>query len=678
MSALLRPLLISLTIGSIAHAQTEPLGVIPLPTTYSRLAGSLLLDRGLRIEIEGFEDRRLAEAADRFGTRLSAITGVPRGAGNARLRLRVERPDATPESYSLRVSPREVSLTSETVAGALHGLETLLQLVRLGADGFEIPSMTIDDAPRFSWRGLLIDVSRHFQPVDVIKRHLDAMAAVKLNVLHWHLTDDQGFRIESKAYPRLHLLGGDGEFYTQEEIKDVVDYAWKRGIRVVPELDVPGHATSWLVGYPELASAPGPYVVETRFGIQDPTFDPTNEAVYELLDGVFGEMATLFPDPYVHIGGDEVTGTHWDENPSIQEFMREKGLADNHALQGYFNERLSRILTKHDRRMVGWDEVLQPDLPAETVVQSWRGQASLNEAASLGFPAILSFGYYLDHMFPAEYLHGVDPLSGTAGSATAAERILGGEACMWGELVTPENIDGRVWPRAAAVAERLWSSPPSEGLYDRLSRLSRYLEGMGLQHESGRRRMLSRLAGDHPMEPLLTLADVLEPVRFYARTRVRDYTTATPLNRLVDAVRPESFVARRFAAMTSPSDMRAWLEKWALADERLAPLVANNALLEEAAPLARQLSQVARIGLEALDFIERDAEPPADWAARARTALDETNGPDFGVLRAMEAGSWPAPGSWWDDDKSRRKSAELEIAVVPAVLRLVHRAAGPR
>jgi len=191
-------------------------------------------------------------------------------------------------------------------------------------------------------------------------------------------------------------MGSDGLFYTQEQAREIISYARERGIRVVPEFDMPGHATAWLVGHPELASAPGPYTIERGAGIFEPALDPTREETYKLLDGFLGEMAALFPDAYMHIGGDENTGKQWDRNPKIQEFMRAKGLKDNHALQTYFNQRLLKILQKNGKRMMGWDEIFQPDLPKDVVIHSWRGQKALAEAARKGYDGILSYGYYID------------------------------------------------------------------------------------------------------------------------------------------------------------------------------------------------------------------------------------------------------------------------------------------
>src|SRR5918993_471686 len=294
----------------------------------------------------------LARLESRTGLEFArGLAAVP-AAANLVIQCRGAGP-ATPElgqdeSYVLEVSERQAFVNAPTVVGALRGLETFLQLVTADAGGYFVPEARVSDAPRFPWRGLLMDVARHWQPVEVVKRNLDAMAAVKLNVLHWHLTEDQGFRVESKKLPRLHQMGSDGNFYTQEQIRDVIAYAAMRGIRVVPEFDLPGHATAWLVGHPELGSAPGPYTIERRPGIFEPALDPTREEVYKFLDGFLSEMAALFPDDYLHIGGDENEGKQWDRNPAIQAFMKAKGIKDNHALQAYFNTRLLKILQKHN------------------------------------------------------------------------------------------------------------------------------------------------------------------------------------------------------------------------------------------------------------------------------------------------------------------------------------------
>ena len=373
-----------------AAAQTAETGaqtatrhnLMPVPAEVRFNAGRLPITKSFQAAAAGHVDARLRAAIDRAVRRLEGRTvmefgrGLAGEAANAALLVRCQGPGrAVPsveedESYTLEVTDRQAVLEAATVVGALRGLETFLQLLDGDREGYFVPAVQIRDRPRFPWRGLLIDVGRHYQPLEVLKRNLDAMAAVKLNVLHWHLTEDQGFRIESKKFPRLHGMGSDGLYYTQEQAREIIAYARERGIRVVPEFDLPGHATSWLVGHPELGSAPGPYQLERRPGIFEPALDPTREEVYKFLDQFFGEMGALFPDAYLHIGGDENEGKQWDRNPRIQAFMKGRGIKDNHALQTYFNQRLLRILKRHGKRMMGWDEIFQPDLPKDVVRRS--------------------------------------------------------------------------------------------------------------------------------------------------------------------------------------------------------------------------------------------------------------------------------------------------------------------
>jgi hexosaminidase len=355
------------------------------------------------------------------------------------------------ESYRIDITRRQAILSAPTVVGAIRGLETVLQLLDADRNGYFLPAVQIDDRPRFPWRGLLIDV-----------------------------------RVESKKFPKLHQLGSDGNYYTQEQVKEIIAYARDRGIRVVPEFDIPGHSTSWLVGHPELGSAPGPYTIERRPGIFEPALDPTREEVYKFLETFLGEMAALFPDDYLHIGGDENEGKQWDRNPAIQAYMKQKGIKDNHALQAYFNTRLLKILQKHKKKMIGWDEILQPEIPKDVVIHSWRGTAALAEAARKGYDGILSNGYYIDLIQPASQHYVSDPLPADSTlTPEEAKHVLGGEATMWAEWVTPETIDSRIWPRTAAIAERLWSPrtvTDVPDMYRRLAIISLQLEELGLTH----------------------------------------------------------------------------------------------------------------------------------------------------------------------------------------------------
>ena len=260
----------------------------------------------------------------------------------------------------------------------------------------------------------MIDVGRHFMPIPVIERNLDAMEAVKLNVFHWHLSDDQGFRVESEKFPLLQQKGSDGFFYTRAQVRQVIEYARDRGIRVVPEFDMPCHTTAWFAGYPQLASGKGPYQIARNWGVLDAAMDPTQQSTYQFLNPFIGEMAALFPDSYFHIGGDECDGKEWDANPRIQAFMHAHGLRDNAALQAYFTGRVQKLVAAHHKIMEGWDEVLQPTTPKDVLIQSWRGQTALAIAAKQGNRGILSTGYYIDLNQPASEHYLVDPLGGDA------------------------------------------------------------------------------------------------------------------------------------------------------------------------------------------------------------------------------------------------------------------------
>ncbi len=445
--------------------QKERQNLMPVPANVNWKSGRLPVSKDFSVAVKGKTDERLKNYIDRVMRRMEGRTvmsfsrELSNDAANAQLLIETKSTgNAIPrlgddESYNLEINDKQAKITANTTVGAMRGLETFLQLLDADKDGFYFPAVSISDKPRFEWRGLMIDSARHFMPMEVLKRNLDAMAAVKLNVFHWHLTDDQGIRVESKKFPELYKLGSDGNFYTQDQIRDIIKYAADRGIRVMPEFEMPGHATAWFVSHPEIASgAPGAtYKIERNPGIFDPTLDPTNEKTYQILEVFFKEMSGLFPDQYIHIGGDENEGKQWAANPRIQVFMKEKGLKDKHELQTFFNKRILKFIQANGKIMMGWEEILQPDLPKEVVIHSWRGQESLAAAAKEGFQSVLSNGYYIDLMYPASAHYVVDPIpADTTLTAEQQKRILGGEATMWSEWVSPETIDcasGRAPPR---------------------------------------------------------------------------------------------------------------------------------------------------------------------------------------------------------------------------------------
>lgn len=689
---------------------------MPAPEFVEFQSGRVPVREAFGVRVTGAGDQRLERAIRRFLRRWQMRTGLTfvgridnaggRSAARAfeggMLTICCEHcGPALPalgqdESYALDITAKGLTLHAAEVVGALRGLETLSQLLEEQPDGWWLPEVTIRDRSRFPWRGLLIDVSRHWQPLEVLRRNLEGMALVKFNVLHLHLTDDQGFRIECRTHPRLHTCGSDGEYFTHEQIRELVAFAADRGIRVVPEFDIPGHATSWLVGHPELGSRAGPYSLIRHWGIHDPTLDPTNEDVYVLLDAFFGEMAALFPDPYVHIGGDEVNGRHWNDNPRIQAFIRERGLGGNAGLQTWFNQRLQAILARYGRHMIGWEEILHPQLPPEAIVQSWRGPDSLAEAARRGHRGILSSGWYLNHIRPAAFHYAIDPLPAeTALTPEQRARVLGGEAAMWGEWITPETIDSRIWPRAAAIAERLWSPAhvtDVDDMYRRLRWVSRRLEEAGLRHRAGSEVMIRRLAGDQAspadVDRLRIVTALVEPLKRYLRDKYQPGTRQDmPLAGLADCASPESEAARDFGGQvdaclfSSAADpaavaaVRSTLERWRDAAEGLLRGLARRApRVVPLVPLLQSILAAIELAGEALDHFERGVgakdETWREAQLRKLTELGRAHGAvEIAFLtpirRLVVAVACEAGRTEWGEHKWRRMVEEAAEPPLP-------------
>jgi hexosaminidase len=673
MRSLLAIFLISGSMWASDQPPVPPLAgpnLLPTPASIHVSPGGLKLNGSFTVASTGVSDGRLERAIRRFQRRLEAKTGiqVPLGlSGNASAAsLTVQCGAASPqfpelgedESYSLDIDEHHAVLKANRVTGAIRGLETLLQLVEADSNGYVLRAISIQDQPRFAWRGLMIDASRHWQPVDVIKRNLDGMATVKMNVFHWHLSDDQGFRIESKRHPKLQEMGSDGLFYTQEQVRDIVQYAADRGIRVVPEFDMPGHATSWFVGYPELASGPGPYQVERKFGIFDAAMDPTREETYKFLDGFLGEMAQLFPDQYIHVGGDESTGKQWLANPRIREFMSKHQMRDPAALQAYFTGRVQKILQKHGKKMAGWEEILGADLPKDAIAQSWRGPQSLMNAAKQGYGVVYSYPYYFDHMGPAEFFYSNYPLPADAGlTPEQTAKVLGGEACAFSEFLSPENIDSRIWPRNAALAERLWS--PREvnnvaDMYRRLQIVSVGLEQDGLTHISAKNEMLRQMSGMPVPQAIEILADVAGPFGIADRQKIRVETQLTPLTRMSDAVIPDPPFGRQFAQRVDQllTDAPAFaaqkqvlaekFQQWRDLGSAFPAIAANAPILADCEPKVRSLQSLGTAGLEALQYLQTHTTPPQEWKTATLALINQAETPDQSILKFPWLGSYRA------------------------------------
>ncbi len=607
--------------------------LMPWPASIEDSNGFVTIDSDFSISINQKEGR-VFDYATNFLRRLSNRTGVFIATGfphisetDATVQVNFKTTESlsisTDESYKLSFNSGKIYIDAISDVGALRGLETLLQLVKFNKSEFYFDSVLIEDSPRFVWRGLMIDVSRHFHPVDVLKRNLRAMAAMKMNVFHWHLTDDQGYRIESKVLPKLHEQASDGLYYTHEQIKEVVSYANTLGIRVVPEIDVPGHASSILSAYPELGSGTEnyPYAIERNSGIFDPTLDPTNEETYIFLEKLFTEVSSLFPDEYFHIGGDENEGKHWDANPAIVEFKEEHKLNNNHELQTYFNIKLEKILNEHGKKLMGWDEILTSSTPKTAVIHSWRGVnegfqkgGALIEAAKTGYQTVLSAGFYIDRMQSVDGHYSVDPIGDVSLTEEETKRILGGEATMWSELVTPLTIDSRIWPRTAAIAERFWSPKEVNNvdlMRKRLKPINHQLEELGVTHIRNKEVILRNITQNQNPYSLLVLSEICEPLKVYSRNEGgTEYKTFSPFTLFADATNVDADDAYDFNTTVnkyhdskSQSDtehIQHYLDKWINAYQEFTQLN-ESPILSTYATHYKALDEISRLLLSGFE-----------------------------------------------------------------------------
>jgi len=599
------------------------LNLMPFPQKVSISDARFILDKNLKIKITGPFSDRILNAKKYFLKRLSDRTGIffKTNDKNINKILLLEYKNTSSldvnmdESYNINIKSSKIKISANSDIGILRGLETLLQLLSVNKY-YYFPGIKINDFPRFPWRGLLIDVSRHFMPVEVIKRNIKGMATVKMNIIHLHLSDDQGFRVECKSFPKLHKIASDGFYYSHEQIKDLIDYADKRGIRVVPEFDIPGHTTSWLVAYPELAAINNKeYKMERSYGVKKPVMDPSSDKVYKFLDIFLKEMGELFPDDYFHIGGDEVEGSHWENSKKILSFMESKNIKNNHELQAYFNKRILKILEKYNKKMIGWDEIFQPNLPKNIVIQSWRGKQTLFKTAKLGYKSILSNGYYIDLCKSTSYHYLNDPISKKSDiKKSHTKNILGGEATMWAELVNYETVDSRIWPRTAAIAERFWSSPSINdisNMYKRLKKIKIQLEEAGLTHIKNQDMLLRRLCQGSEIKPLKIFIQTVEPVKNYKRHSNKKYTIFHPLTRVVDASIPDPDLPREFGYyikgyLKSKNNLLKkkiifYLYKWKNNHNDLIKLIDNYPILEEIRPVAQNLYKLSTMSIQILE-----------------------------------------------------------------------------
>ncbi len=614
-----------LLIISVNISFAQNLNLMPMPNEITLGKEKFEIDNSLKIVLKGDYSEKLVKYSNDFIKRIGIRTGIFFNKktvlfeaddlskeifisynNNAESKLDID------ESYKLNIQSDKIFIDTKTDIGAMRAIETLYQLLNNDSSKYYFPKSVINDSPRFKWRGLMIDVSRHFMPVDVIKRNINGMALVKMNVLHLHLSDNQSVRVESKLFPQIQSKSSNKEYFTQEQLKEIIEYADSKGIRVIPEFDIPWHTTAWFTAFPELASKKDNYELETNWGVFDPVFNPAIEETYEFFDKFIGEMAKIFPDEYFHIGGDEGTDKHWLENKQITDFMKKNNMKDIQSLHNYFNLRILRILEKYNKKMIGWDEIFQPEMPNNIVIQSWRGHKSLIESANKGYSGILSNGYYIDLIQPTDYHYLNDPIPDSVHlSNESRERILGGEATMWSELVTYENIDSRIWPRTAAIAERFWSKSDVKdvkSMYFRLDHISYLLETVGCCHIKNIDMMIRRLCNNYDVTPLKTILEVIEPLKEYTRhSQGVKYTSYSPYSRTVDVSIPDVKIGRELKIQLKefrivPTELLAnkiinQLEKYTNNTSAFIDLAKKSPILSEIIPLAINLDRLSKISI---------------------------------------------------------------------------------
>jgi hexosaminidase len=516
--------------------------IIPFPAEVEAGTGAFQLDRETRVtlsdslaeQLTGLVEGWAARGREAYGLPLPVtLDKDPTAPGSITIRLEDGRsdpgptvpagmglPGTTTEKYELQVARGGITLTAAGHPGIFYGLETLGQLMEssfVGGDApLMIPAVDIEDTPRFKYRGMHLDVGRHFFPVSFIKRYLDLLAAYKMNVFHWHLTEDQGWRLEIREYPRLTEVGscreetileknfdpyvGDGiphcGFYTQEEAREIVEYARERFITVIPEIEMPGHSVAALAAYPELACTPGPFEVATIWGVKRDIYCPKEET-FAFLEHVLTEVMDIFPSPYIHIGGDEAPKDRWEESEAAQAVMEREGLADEHELQSWFIRRIEAFLNDHGRSLMGWDEILEGGLAPNATVMSWRGMDGGIQAAREGHDVVMTptshvyFDYYqgdtiqeplaIGGMATLERVYDFEPVPPDLSAGDGAH-ILGGQGNVWTEYMkTAEYVEYMVLPRMLALSEVIWSPKElrnwvsfSRRLPTHLSRLDRW------------------------------------------------------------------------------------------------------------------------------------------------------------------------------------------------------------
>ena len=495
-------------------------GLVPAPSYIEFVDTNLEIEEAIRMYYNS-EDKNLKNMIRLAESELSDIgyktTDSNSEQGQTRLSIRVDHNiSEAPESYRLNIDPQGIEIIGSDHAGTFYGIQTLLQILETSKikNVPTVKSVIIKDSPRFKWRGMMLDVARHMFPADFIKRYIDIIAAHKMNVFHWHLTEDQGWRMPIEKYPKLESIAAwrketlighytdkprkfDGKpyggIYTRQEIVDIIGYAKERSVTIVPEIELPGHATAALSAYPELSCTGGPHEAETLWGVHKEVYCAGNEETFVFLENVLKEVSEIFPGPYIHIGGDECPKTRWKECQKCQKRIADEGLKDEHELQSYFIKRTEKILEKFGKRLVGWDEILEGGLAPNAIVHSWRGMDGGIEAANAGHEVVMSptthvyFDYYqsedrdneplaIGGYLPLEKVYDFEPVPDKI-NPDKRHLILGGQANLWTEYIpTTEKAEYMLLPRMCALSEVVWSPRNKKDYNGFIKRLGDHLK----------------------------------------------------------------------------------------------------------------------------------------------------------------------------------------------------------
>lgn len=507
-------------------AQNEPVSIIPKPQKVEMSPGAFMISNRVKIVLPAEASESISAAEwlqQRFRLTSGYMLEISSLPANPSIRFEINS-KLPAEGYTLVVTPKGIVIQAATGRGHFYGVQTLMQLLpphvfsSAGSQGlWAVPACTIEDAPRFSYRGMMLDVGRHFFSVEMVKRYIDVLAMHKFNTLHWHLTEDQGWRIEIKKYPKLTEIGAFrketmkghyrdqkwdgvpyGGFYTQDQIRDIVAYAASRYVTIIPEIEMPGHALAALAAYPEFGCTGGPYAVGTRWGVEEDVYCPYEET-FQFLEDVLTEVMDLFPSPYIHIGGDECPKTTWKNSAFCQDLIQREKLGDEHGLQSYFIKRIDAFLSQKGRKLIGWDEILEGGISPNATIMSWRGEEGGIAAVKEGHQAIMTptshvyFDYYqgdptteplaIGGFLPIEKVYQYEPIPAGLSKAEAG-LILGTQGNVWTEYIRdPGYLDYMSYPRATALAEVAWTNPALKNYPDFVRRLGAHfvrLEALGI------------------------------------------------------------------------------------------------------------------------------------------------------------------------------------------------------